>query len=184
MYNQYNQLKGNAGLNMNRNINRNMNRDMKLIEDTVRQLRVTSRFARTAEYKQHGNISIYEHCIAVARAACCIARALPLEVDYRSLVRGALLHDYFLYDWHDTSMNNQLHGYFHPRKALRNALEDFDLTPREENIILRHMFPLTPLPPRYRESWIVCIADKVCALRETLRIDDRRQKKHTGEGPL
>ncbi|MDD4774270.1 MAG: HD domain-containing protein [Eubacteriales bacterium] len=155
-----------------------------LIENTVRELCGTSRFGRTAEYMQHGNISIYEHCIAVARAACRIAGRLPFDVDYRSLVRGALLHDYFLYDWHDTSMKNQLHGYFHPSKALKNALEDFNLTPREANIILRHMFPLTPLPPRYRESWIVCIADKVCALRETLRINEWRQKKYTGEGPL
>lgn len=30
------------------------------------------------------------------------------------------------------------------------------------------MFPLTPIPPAYKEAWIVCIADKICAIEETL----------------
>ena len=42
------------------------------------------------------------------------------------------------------------------------------LTPREENIIHRHMFPLTPMPPTTREAWIVCLADKYCAAAETV----------------
>lgn len=45
---------------------------------------------------------------------------------------------------------------------------DYHLTPREENIIARHMFPLVPLPPTCREAWLVCAADKYCALLETL----------------
>ena len=39
---------------------------------------------------------------------------------------------------------------------------------REENIIHRHMFPLTPMPPTTREAWIVCLADKYCAAAETV----------------
>ena len=26
------------------------------------------------------------------------------------------------------------------------------------------MFPLTPVPPTCTEAWIVCIADKICAI--------------------
>ena len=33
---------------------------------------------------------------------------------------------------------------------------------------MRHMFPLVPVPPTCREAWIVCLADKWCALRETV----------------
>ena len=30
------------------------------------------------------------------------------------------------------------------------------------------MFPLVPVPPTCREAWIVCMADKWCALCETV----------------
>jgi len=79
-----------------------------------------------------------------------------------------LLHDYFLYDWHDPDPSHRLHGFRHPFFALARAEEDFELTPRERNIIVRHMFPLVPVPPTCREAWIVCLADKWCALRETV----------------
>ena len=34
--------------------------------------------------------------------------------------------------------------------------------------LLHDMFPLVPVPPTCREAWIVCLADKWCALRETI----------------
>ena len=40
-------------------------------------------------------MSVYEHSLAVARMCLRIAKYFPGEVDMRSLVRGALLHDYF-----------------------------------------------------------------------------------------
>ncbi len=55
-----------------------------------------------------------------------------------------------------------------PFFALERAEEDFDLTPIERNIIARHMFPLVPIPPACREAWVVCLADKACALGETI----------------
>ena len=84
-----------------------------------------------------------------------------------ALVIGALLHDYFLYDWHGGE-GRHLHGFTHPECAFRNAEKDYTLSPRVKNIIVRHMFPLTPIPPTCTEAWIVCIADKICAIEETL----------------
>jgi len=153
------------------------NKQELLIENMVRQLCDNSRFMQTAKYKQHGKTSIYEHYIAVAYQSCWIADKLHVQVDYASLIRGSLLHDYFLYDWHDKSGSHRLHGFFHPRRALENACEDFELTAKEKNMILRHMFPLTPIPPYYLESWIVCAADKLCAAKETFRMTDFQRKK-------
>lgn len=146
------------------------------IENIIEQLCKSSRFLQTVNYKQHGRTSVYEHCIKVAYMSYRIARKLRLKVDYASLIRGALLHDYFLYDWHDKNNGHRLHGFFHSGKALKNAHEDFKLTAKEENIIIRHMFPLTPIPPYYLESWIVCIADKLCALKETLQLNALQPK--------
>jgi uncharacterized protein len=137
----------------------------------IDELNATSRFAQTKEYTQHGTISVYAHCVEVARTSCCIAASLKINVDYRSMVRGALLHDYFLYDWHHTGDgSHRLHGFTHPKRALLNALRDLELNRIERMVILRHMFPLTPIPPTCRESWLVCLADKICATKETLRI--------------
>lgn len=130
------------------------------------------------EFVQHGDVSVYEHVVAVAVESCRMADALArhgITVDRPSLVRGALLHDYFLYDWHDPEPWHRLHGFRHPFFALRNAEDDFTLGERERNIIVRHMFPLVPVPPTCREAWIVCGADKLVALRETL--DSRVPKR-------
>ena len=116
-------------------------------------------------------MTVYTHVTSVARASLFFAERLGrvgVSVDRASLLRGALLHDYFLYDWHDPDPSHRLHGFRHPFFALARAEEDFELTPRERNIIVRHMFPLVPVPPTCREAWIVCLADKWCALRETM----------------
>jgi uncharacterized protein len=83
-------------------------------------------------------------------------------------VRGALLHDFFLYDWHIPDKTRRWHGFTHPRIALENAKKYFKLNEKEKDIILNHMWPLTVKFPRSREAFIVCIADKICSIIETL----------------
>jgi uncharacterized protein len=36
-------------------------------------------------------------------------------------------------------------------------------------MIRRHMWPLTVIPPKYKEAWALTLVDKVLATRETLR---------------
>ena len=40
----------------------------------------------------------------------------------------------------------------------------------EEDIIGKHMWPLTAPLPYYKESYMVSLADKICAVCETLSI--------------
>ena len=54
----------------------------------------------------------------------------------------------------------------HPEAACFNASMDFDLTDKEKDIIEKHMYPLTKVPPLYRESAVVCLVDKFCAVYE------------------
>ncbi|MBR0163125.1 MAG: HD domain-containing protein [Lachnospiraceae bacterium] len=127
---------------------------------------------------QHGSVTTYDHVLDVARLSYRINKAFRISARERELVRGALLHDYFLYDWHH--WDGPLHGPYHPKAALKNAKRDFDLTKREENIIRSHMWPLTPLHiPKTREAVIVCIADKICSARETLFARKKRKKPKT-----
>lgn len=131
-----------------------------------------SRFAAEENFIQHGCTSCLLHSIAVAYFCYCAAKKLGfLEFRLYELVRGALLHDYFLYDWHNTIPKNGLHGFSHPFTAFCNALSDFELSDVERDIITRHMFPLVPLIPLYKESHLVSIVDKFCSLYEVFARD-------------
>ena len=127
-------------------------------------------------FVQHGETTVFEHCLSVAKFSLLMAhfleRTLKIDIDKDSLVRGALLHDYFLYDWHDKTVpGRRVHGFTHPGTAMRNAERDFGLNDLERDIISKHMFPVTPCPPMHRESIIVNLADKWCALCEAFKID-------------
>ena len=136
----------------------------------VSELLRTDEVRLMATFVQHADVSCLDHCLRVAYLSYWLSERLNLSVDRRSLIRGALLHDFFLYDWHEKSGRKGLHGFTHPRTALENAEKAFRLNSREKDIILRHMWPLTPFPPRYRESYIVCLSDKFCSAAETLRL--------------
>lgn len=132
----------------------------------------STNFLKTREHIQHGTVTVHAHCINVAKHSLMLADKLKVRYNQRELIRGALLHDYFLYDWHDKDHINpfKLHGFFHPGRALKNATRDFELTEREKDIIRKHMWPMTIIPPMCREAWIVTAADKWVSLLETLRI--------------
>ena len=89
-----------------------------------------------------------------------------MRIDERSLIRGALLHDYYLYDWHVQDGTHRWHGFIHAKRALQNAERDFTLNDIERNMIDTHMFPMNLRLPRYRESVVLTVADKVCSVRE------------------
>lgn len=139
--------------------------DRKYLLKKIRDLNENTRIMEAKEHIQHGDTSVYMHSLAVAYVSFAIIRRFNWKVNVAALIVGALLHDYFLYDWHIDAPYS-LHGYKHPRKALANAKRDYTIGPIEENIIKRHMFPLTPTPPTTREGFVVCIADKICSTYE------------------
>lgn len=135
----------------------------------IEEICAASRMEQSKRFYQHGVTSVYSHSLNVAYESCCLAEHFHLRVDYHALIRGAFLHDYFLYDWHDREHKHKRpHGFYHPGVALQNAMEDFTLSKIEKDIIKKHMFPLTVVPPSCLEAWIVCLADKVCSTRETV----------------
>jgi uncharacterized protein len=121
------------------------------------------------DHIQHGKVSVFSHSVAVADYSCRLAKKMRMNVDFRSLARGALLHDFFLYDWHDDW--DKFHGFRHPQIALENADNKFELNKKERNIIRKHMWPMTFTNfPTCKEAWLVCIVDKYCSLLETFKI--------------
>lgn len=116
------------------------------------------------EYIQHYCYSRLKHSLDVAYYSYMITRFL--RWDSRSTARAALLHDLYLYDRRDDSYTGKHHITRHPRIALENARAICDLNKCEEDIIAKHMWLITPIPPRYKEGFVVTFVDKICAARE------------------
>jgi len=115
----------------------------------------------------HHHGSVYEHCMDVAYLSYCMA--LKLNLDKVSVIRGALLHDFYLYKFKKRENKNLLlesyrHSRNHPKIALKNAIKNFEINEKEADIIKNHMFPFGL--PRSREAWIITASDKVLALTE------------------
>lgn len=131
-------------------------------------------------YKHHLGSSTYEHSVKVAYLCYRHYQKHPKKVPLSELIRSALLHDYFLYDRHDRSRPDKVcglvHGFVHPKRALENALRSYpDLKEAERDAIARHMFPLTPIPPKTRCGWLVCFYDKVAAIGDYCSAKERRR---------
>ena len=120
------------------------------------------------DFVQHGNTSCLRHSLAVAFYSYCLCRKLRIKCDEVSMIRGAMLHDFFLYDWHIPDPSRRWHGFSHPKTALANAEKHFSLCDKEREVIVRHMWPLTLRIPRCREALLVCLVDKVCSAAEVL----------------
>jgi len=147
-------------------------------------------FLKLKEHYHH-NSSIYEHVMDVAYFSYKACKVLKL--DYHSAARGALLHDFFLYDWRNHDVPDlpvdKFHGIEHPKIALTNAEKHFILNDIEKDIVVKHMWPLTLVPPKYKESFIVSFADKYLASKEFVtkfkkdKIQNRVKKKSAAPRP-
>jgi len=118
---------------------------------------------------RHHTSTLYDHSLLVAYYAFLVSDRLGLDV--RSTIRGALLHDFFLYDWHEEGKArpkplHRKHGFTHAMTACRNAAFYFSLNAKEKDIIKKHMFPLNVRPPLYLESWVVNTVDSYVTIKE------------------
>ena len=144
--------------------------DQAQVEEILKDIKAHERVQEMKQYIQHGRISTYEHCDRVAHMSFRINRKLHLNANERELLTAAMLHDFYLYDWHNYDDNaHPWHGYHHADKAVENARLHFRVSPRVQKAIWSHMWPLNITRiPRTRESWILCLADKIVSVKETL----------------
>ena len=105
---------------------------MKIIEDLINNNTVKE----MKKYRQHYDITTFEHCLNVSYISYKICK--KLKWDYKSMARAAMLHDLFLYDWRNSKERlNKYHAFAHPKIALENALKIYDLNNKEKDIILK-----------------------------------------------
>lgn len=114
----------------------------------------------------HHNTTRLNHLYNVAVYSYAIGRKLNLfcDVDFESLLIGALLHDFHFVRKGEYKKHNcrNTHGMI----ASRNATKIFHITEKEQNIIESHMFPMVDVLPKSKEAWIVSFCDKFSAVME------------------
>lgn len=113
---------------------------------------------------EHHGISRLEHSIRVSYFSYKITKVMGLN--YKKTARAGLLHDFFISE-DDRSLKEKFVSTFvHPKQAVINTKDNFEIDELEENIIESHMFPLYTSLPKYAESWVVSAVDKMVAIYE------------------
>ena len=135
----------------------------------INEILKNEEFQKRKNFMHHGNLSVYDHSLAVSKLSYTLAKRL--KKDYRSAAIGGLLHDFYVNPWKEIKEKQKLlkkHGFTHALDAKNNAKLYFPnlLNKKVENIIERHMFPLNVIPPKYIESWIVTFVDKYVSMVE------------------
>lgn len=124
-----------------------------------------SEFKKLSGYIQHKNTTRLMHSLNVAYLSWHMAKRMGC--DARTAARAGMLHDFCLFEFSEKADESQV--FHHPKAAAETSQEHFEITEKERQAILSHMFPLGPLPTS-REAWIISCADKFCAVTERFRI--------------
>lgn len=133
--------------------------------DLVEDLLASDEVQSLRKFVHHKVTNRLEHSLTVSYLSYQWAERLGLNS--RAIARAGLLHDLFFYEGKDKhEVGGKGHNWEHPRIALKNARLLTELTPLEEDIILKHMFGATLAPPKYPESLIVSLMDKQAAIME------------------
>lgn len=91
-----------------------------------------------------------------------------LHLDYIAAARAGLLHDFFLSEKNRNRKQRFKSTFVHPKKALENSIKHFNINEKEKDIIISHMFPINIHIPKYAESWLVSLVDKIVGCYEFL----------------
>lgn len=123
-------------------------------------------FKKMSQIKHH-NTTRMNHSLKVSYYSYVIAKSLRL--DYEDVARGGLLHDFYTEEIRNCNKIKDkvlLFSTKHPKDAVINASNNFVLSEKEVNIIKSHMFPVDYRIPKYAESWVVSLVDKVLSFGE------------------
>lgn len=126
-------------------------------------------FREINKYPHHNEYTRLDHCLHVSYSVFLWLKKHEPGYKYlREACRGALLHDFFLYEWHTENPFPVpcMHAWKHPERAYNDACRYFKLNPVEKDIIMKHMFPVSLDLPLTKASWAVVMYDKYWAFIE------------------
>lgn len=130
----------------------------KKYKNIVKDILRNSDFKKTYCIEHHG-ISRMEHMLKISFYSYRLAK--KLNWNYKAVARGGLLHDFYLGGDERNTFKKFTDTFTHPKRALDLSINTFNINKIEENIIVSHMFPIYLSIPKYKESILVNVIDKV-----------------------
>ncbi len=140
-------------------------------------------FGRTFEQTHHIDTTVGDHTLSVAAEAVklCLDRGYTDETTLKNVVTSALCHDLGIMGRKEKYANHAVCYVRHPLDsvdAYMNVTGEKD--ERVIDSIKNHMFPVKPVMPKYKEGWILTLADKISSVREktgTQAVDEQVRKR-------
>ena len=137
-------------------------------------------FEASKNQKHHFRTSVASHTTQVAAGTlrvCRMMKAHGIEVDEEMAVKAALCHDLGMVGRDEKYRNNYETLKRHPVDSVEIAKTIYpQMNGRMEEVILRHMWPLSLHCPRSAEGFAVSIADKLVSITDVFSRKPRRQK--------
>lgn len=150
----------------------------------TKEVLLNDEFQKRKYFMHHHNLTVWDHSILVSFKAFKIAKTIG--ADERVCALAGLLHDFYQQAWlysEDLAQIDdgkyvreigvkkplfRMHGFTHGADAAENYvkffphLEDKKIT----DSIKKHMFPMTIVPPKYIEGYILTSVDKLNSMKE------------------
>ena len=141
-------------------------------------------FQKRKLFLHHHDLTVWEHSILVSYKSFMVSKYF--NADSKICAISGLLHDFYPWVWIESEDIKELdngyymnyrnekhkflkqHGFIHGKAASENYIKYFPELENKKitNTIKRHMFPLTIIPPRYKEGIIVSMIDKINSVHE------------------
>ena len=151
-----------------------------IVEDILKH----PEFQKRKLFMHHHNLSVWDHSILVSFKSFMACKYF--KADKRVCAIAGLLHDFYSQAWISTpeleNLENgkytklmkepkpwyKMHGFTHAKDAATNYVKFFPQLENKKitNSILRHMFPLNIIPPKYKEGLIITTVDKLNSVHE------------------
>ena len=132
----------------------------------VKDILENNNFKKLLEIEHHG-MTRFDHLVKISYHSYKVAKKLNFR--YVDVARGGLLHDFFLDGNERTNLKKFTDTFTHPKRALKTAKNNFQINDIQANIIISHMFPFYLSIPKYKESILVNVVDKIIGGYEFIR---------------
>ncbi len=146
----------------------------KRIKEYGREVLKSKLFKKSFKQKHHLHTTVGKHSLQVALWSLKIADYLSshgISVDTGLVVRAALLHDLGMIGRDRKYKNNLECSRRHPVESVLAAKRIIGhLSPKMENAILNHMWPLSPNPPSSWEGLAVSLGDKAASIADLISL--------------
>ena len=127
-------------------------------------------FCQAASETHHLHGTVLDHTINVCVVSLWLCRQMErrgITVNKKDLVQAALCHDLGMVGRNSKYKDRVDSWKEHPKESARIARELIpDLSPRAEEIIISHMWPLAGSHPTSNEGMVLCIADKYASMTD------------------